>query len=263
MVTIDKEKCVGCGRCVADCIVGNISMQDNKADVAKTCFLCGHCVAICPREAVRIDEYDMADVSEYKADSFMLSATNFLNAVKFRRSVRAFKEEKIPTDKLQRVLQAGRYTPTAVNYQDVRFIVVQEQLEKVKELVWQGWYDFTQELKKTDPARAKLFMRYYKAYQDDPAKDRLFFNAPALLVLAADVPLNAGLAAANVEMMAVAEGLGVMFDGYVVYAINHNQTVRELLQIGEKTVVAAMLMGYPAVNYKRTAPRRAVDAVWL
>ena len=54
--------CTGCGKCVADCIAKNLRIQEKKAVVQKECFLCGHCVSICPYHAVSIPEYDMADV---------------------------------------------------------------------------------------------------------------------------------------------------------------------------------------------------------
>ena len=65
MVTIDSNLCMGCGMCAADCIGKNILIEDGKAVVKKECFLCGHCVAICPVGAVSIPEYDMEDVEEY------------------------------------------------------------------------------------------------------------------------------------------------------------------------------------------------------
>ena len=56
MVIIDQEKCIGCGRCVEDCSVRNLQLQDTKAQVKKECFQCGHCVAICPQNAVTITD---------------------------------------------------------------------------------------------------------------------------------------------------------------------------------------------------------------
>ena len=29
MVIIDKDACIGCGRCVADCIANSLSIEDN------------------------------------------------------------------------------------------------------------------------------------------------------------------------------------------------------------------------------------------
>lgn len=262
MVTIQKERCSGCGQCADDCVANNISLKSGKATVNGACMRCGHCVAICPQNAVRIDEYPMEEVLPYEEKSFSLSPENFLNAIKFRRSIRKFKELPIEKEKLTRVLEAGRYTETAVNYQDVRFILVQERLNEAKPLIWEGWRKFADAMREKEPARAALFMKYYDTFQANPKNDRLFFNAPALLVLAADVPLDGGLAAANIEMMAVAEGLGVLLDGYIVYAINHNPAAKEWLGIGTKQIAAAMLLGYPAVSYRRTAPRRSADIVW-
>ena len=262
MVTIEKKKCLGCGACVADCVAHNLTLEDGVASVKGECMLCGHCVAICPAFAAAIPEYAMEEVEEWQEGAFAVPADNLLRAIKFRRSVRDFQEKTIEPEKLKRILQAGQYTETAVNRQDVRFIVLQNELPKAKALIWEGWKRFALELEKAGDPRADAFMKHYRIYQEDAARDRLFFNAPAVILVAADVPLDGGLAAANMEAVAVAEGLGVLFDGYVVYAIEHSPEAREWLELGEKRLVACMLLGYPGVAYRRTAPRREADIVW-
>ncbi len=54
---IDKDKCIGCGTCVAICPVGAISFEDNKAVIDKNkCIHCGACQASCPVEAIDLDK---------------------------------------------------------------------------------------------------------------------------------------------------------------------------------------------------------------
>ena len=87
---------------------------------------CGHCAALCPKEAVSIPGYDMDDVEIYDKTTFSLEADTLLRAIKFRRSIRDYKPLPIEKEKLQKVLQAGRYTATAKNNQDCHFIFVQK-----------------------------------------------------------------------------------------------------------------------------------------
>ena len=68
MVEINRGACTGCGQCTRDCIAKNLSLREGKAEVSGTCILCGHCVAVCPVNAVSIPEYDMADVEELRQE---------------------------------------------------------------------------------------------------------------------------------------------------------------------------------------------------
>ena len=57
MGPVDKNKCIGCGTCVAICPVEAISFDDNgKAEIDNTkCIRCGACQASCPVEAIKIN----------------------------------------------------------------------------------------------------------------------------------------------------------------------------------------------------------------
>lgn len=261
MVQINQEICIGCGACMEDCPGSAIDMQEGKAKHVIKCIQCGHCVAVCPVRAVSIPKYDMEDIEEYETESFDIQPQNMLHAIKFRRSIRNYKAKKVGEDKVSHLLDAGRYTATAKNQQGTRFVFVQEQLKELKGLVWQEMPGILEQLAKDAPLYAGVFNRFYEKWKKNPKDDNLFFNAPAFLVIAADNPLDGGLAAANVENMAVSDGLGVLYSGYLMRIISSCPALEEWLELEGKAVACCMLIGYPAVSYKRTAPRKKADII--
>ena len=70
-------------------------LDGDKAFVKGDCIECGHCVALCPTGAVSIEGYDMDDVEVYDEDTFKVNPQNLLRAIKFRRSIRFYKDEKV------------------------------------------------------------------------------------------------------------------------------------------------------------------------
>lgn len=262
MVEINKELCIGCGSCVKDCAGRALKVEDGKAVYKKDCIHCGHCVAICPVNAVSIPEYDMEEVEEYDKDTFDIHPVNFLHTVKFRRSIRDFKPEPIEREKLERILNAGRYSATAKNTQGCRFILLKDRLEEFKELVWQEMPKIIETLKETLPDYARAFELFYLKHQKNPKDDTFFFNTTSFLVIATSNPWDGGLAAANIENMAVAEGAGVLYSGYMMRVINASPVLKEWLGIEDTPVSCCMLLGYPKVSYKRTAPRRKGNIDW-
>ena len=138
MVEINRNACTGCGQCISDCIANNLFLREGKAEVSGNCILCGHCVAVCPLNAVSIPEYDMGDVEELSQEQAGLDSDRLLKAIKYRRSVRRFKQKPVSSGDLDMLVQAGRYTATAKNMQDCRFIFVQKELEILKTLIWDG-----------------------------------------------------------------------------------------------------------------------------
>ena len=55
MVQLFKEKCVGCGKCVAMCPQGALELKENKSFLKpQYCIGCGACVSVCPVDALRV-----------------------------------------------------------------------------------------------------------------------------------------------------------------------------------------------------------------
>ena len=260
LIEIDAGRCIGCGKCVADCVGSNLAVEDGIAQVKGRCILCGHCVAICPTAAVSIPGYDMADVEPSAPAGETIDAADLLRAIKSRRSVRSFKPEPVGRQELEFVLQAGRYTATAKNAQGCRFIVVQDGLAELKRLVWDG-IDGLLALPADEKPR---WVKLYKPFLRDACagrQDFLFRDAPAVAYVAAERADDAGLAAQNMELMAAAQGLGVLFNGYLCRASEELPAVRAFLESDERPLQMCLLLGRPVVSYPRTAPRMPGDFI--
>lgn len=74
IITIDEEKCNGCGACAAACHEGAIEMVNGKAKLTREdyCDGLGDCLPACPTDAIRFEEreapaYDEEAVRRAKA----------------------------------------------------------------------------------------------------------------------------------------------------------------------------------------------------
>ncbi|MCI6738438.1 MAG: nitroreductase family protein [Intestinibacter sp.] len=264
MVKIDGSKCIVCESCIYDCFFKALSNEDNKIIVDENkCRNCGHCIAICPQNAVECVDLDMNEVKEYNKEEFYIEDEKILNFIKFRRSTRRFKDEKIKRQEIEKIIEAGRFTPTGGNSQGVSYIVVEDKLKEITKLGLETLNNLGEDILSREIIDENL-SRYannwttgYKKYLENPDDDTyLFFNSKTIVLLVSNSAVDAGLAASNMELMANAMGVGVCFSGYFVRAVNSNKEIRDVLGLeeGQKAQVC-MIMGYPEIEYFRTVPR--------
>lgn len=253
-------------------------MVEGKAEIDNSrCIKCGHCVAICPVAAVSTDDYNMNEVKPFDKESFAVDADNLLNFIKFRRSVRRFKDKKVEKEKILKIIEAGRFTQTSTNSQDVSYKVVTEGLDKLRDLTYESLRkkgeailsasdsDNTSPQSERLKMYAKMWIHSYNEFKKDPAKnDRMFFNAPLAIVVTTPTPINGGLASSNMELMTDALGLGTFFSGFFVVAANDNKEILDFLGIEDsRHIISCLVIGYPDVQYKRTVPRKNAEIKWL
>lgn len=67
-VSIDPEKCTGCGICFKVCIYDGLKMKKDKAEIKQdNCMGCGRCENICPNGAISITIDDFSRIDELVA----------------------------------------------------------------------------------------------------------------------------------------------------------------------------------------------------
>ena len=85
--------------------------------------ICGHCIAVCPHNAVAIDNLGMNEVLELKDVPCDIDPEIFLNHLKARRTIRSFINKTVSADQINMILDAGRFSPTGGNRQMVAYHV--------------------------------------------------------------------------------------------------------------------------------------------
>ena len=77
MVTIDEDKCDGCGLCATACHEGAIQIIDGKAKLISDsyCDGLGDCLGECPLDAITIEEREAVDYDQSAVDAHLTRMT--------------------------------------------------------------------------------------------------------------------------------------------------------------------------------------------
>lgn len=252
-VRIDTDKCIGCGLCVKTCAARNIRLKDKKAEiVSEHCILCGQCTAVCPKEAVSISGYDTEPAR--KTWNAQLNPGEVLDAIRFRRSIRQFQDKKIPKEVIDQILEAGRLTHTAKNKQNVSFVVLDKEKDRIEQMA-------VRIFKKVKPL-AGLFSPMVKRFEID--RHFFFFKAPVVIVVLAEDKTNGILAAQNMEFVAEANGLGMLFSGFFTAAANISRRIRKELRVPKgKKAAMTLVLGYPGIKFLRSTQHEKLDVRYM
>ena len=253
-VIINKDKCIGCGKCIRDCVSEKLKLIDGKAEfMYERCIQCGHCFAICPVNAVTMTNYgEVAEENPVSMEDF--DPDMLLQAMKSRRTIRQFKDQKISDDIVEKIIEAGRYCPTGTNAQDFSFTVIKDDLEF-----------FENESVKLFRNVQKIGGSLVTYIKNTTIDDNFFFKkAPLVIVVNGKGKTSPCLASSYMELMAESLGLGVLYSGFFIACTKLSKKISKALNTPEgHTPVTCLVIGYPDVKYERIPPREKAKINYL
>jgi ferredoxin len=129
-ITIDEEKCTGCGLCVSVCKDFGLKLVTKKVKVSETpcfgCIGCGHCMAICPSNAIEIHgrELSPSDLFDLPDQTKATTYEQLLFLLQRRRSIREFKDIPIENALIAKILDAAKTAPMGLPPSDVNVLIL-------------------------------------------------------------------------------------------------------------------------------------------
>ncbi len=163
---------------------------------------------------------------------------DILETIQIRRSIRSYLERPVEQEKLSRVLEAGRLSPSAANLQPCDFILVQETA-----------------------AKTRLSLAYNRSW---------FSKAPAIIAVCATPAkgwrrsdgeefwkIDAAIAMQTMVLAATAEGLGTCWIGAF-----DEEKAKAALDVPQGVRVVAMTpIGYPAEMPAQPMIRKSLSEI--
>lgn len=166
---------------------------------------------------------------------------------KMRVNVRKFSSKQVEQDKIDKILEAGRWAPTAVNGQPQRILVLntEEQLEKVRRFCTYGYSRKYAEL---------------AGECSDGERNVYYYGAPLVLFICYDRracwvhpetgapsgPTDAVIVATHMMLEAASLGLGTVWISYF-----DGDKAKNLLHVpADYEPVSMLYAGYPAEDFK-------------
>lgn len=260
MITINESKCIKCGKCSNTCVMNVIQKKNENYELNNSiCIECGQCLAICPKQAIELIGYDNNEVIQYDVNTFSIDEDSFLNFIKFRRSIRKYENKKVERYKIEKLLEAGRFSATGCNTQDVEYVIIDKEIENVKAKIWDSLYIHAKKNNNED-----LIKRYISYKNKTENEDTLFYGGQQVVIILSERVINGAIAVSKIELMASAMGLGTLYCAYARSGILEDMELKKYFGIdGKKQLVACMVIGYPDIKYLRTVPRKRVKVKWI
>ncbi|MHA1680815.1 MAG: nitroreductase family protein [Promethearchaeota archaeon] len=272
-IVVNKGTCNRCGLCGKTC--NWIEFDDEgyprvKNEIA--CIDCGHCVAVCPVNALSNQRMDGNQFKTVVDPGISIEA--FTHLTRNRRSTRNFKKRGVERQHLDQLLHCVRYIPTGSNKQGLEYHVVEDPrvLEEIEQFMADK-FEFTYKManifrfmaSKEDRIRLQLQINAWKERGDTYLR-----GAPCLLVIHTPKKYfgisawDAGIASHNIDLAAQTLGMGTLLNGFFVSICRYFKKLKKIAGLPVSTnVFAAMLLGYPDITYKRTVARKQLKITYL
>ena len=254
-ITINEERCIGCGMCVKDCFMGCLVLDENKhprygENGEARCAGCQHCMAVCPKGALSFGGIDPDECTEVA----MGNPDELLTLIKSRRSVRQFRKTEVPREQLEQIRDMLAYPPTGGNAPSLHIAIIgsRAKMEEIATLA----YD--EASKSNDP-----LLQFAAQHKED---DIIYRHAPAMIIVSVDPKtVVAGcdtvdpiIALSYAELYANSLGLGTLWDDMAMYIGKHSPAVSKAYGIPEGDEISfVLLLGVPSIRYKRTPKKEA------
>ena len=252
IIGIDLKSCTKCKLCLKDCpalcFKWYEEVENIQFDNSRGCLLCGHCIAVCPENAI-LYENMKGDPLNFEKDQDPIGNLSyevlhpFLRA---KRSIRQYKNKKVPKDIVDKVVESMRYACTGANIRTLKCLIISDE-EKIK-LLSDSIIDFIAlETPETNLIKKR-----------NMGIDPIFYHAPLVVIFYSNNQwnvTNATIAMTFGMLSAQSLGLGSCWIGYAHGVLMENSEIR-IKQTGIETyILGVMTLGYPAVKYPRAPPR--------
>jgi nitroreductase len=164
-------------------------------------------------------------------------------AIKSRRSVRAYKPQMVEREIIEELLEAAVLAPTATNAQPWTFVVIQGA-EKLHQISIRAKMQLLE-----SQGDAEWFARYKDRVSQ--SEFNMFYGAPAIIVIYCKPRGFVGeydccLAAENLMLTARDKGLGTCWIGFSGGYFDTPEAKKELGVPLDYKAVAPIIVGYPA-----------------
>ena len=263
LFTVEPQKCVRCGTCVAACPSGLLDKKEKDScptpieQAEQFCIHCGHCVSICPKGALSLIDMKPEDCPTIIKELCKLSPEHVEQFLRFRRSIRNYKETPVPKDILARLIEIARYAPTGGNRQPVHWLVL-DKPERFAALV----VDWMRIMVKQQPEFALPLQwdRVVSAWEQ--GINRITRGAPHLVIVHATKGERTAqpastIALTNLALAAPAFNLGTCWSGYINTAASVYPPLGEALGLpSDHEPFGSMAIGFPKFAYHRLPLRK-------
>jgi nitroreductase len=201
-----------------------------------------------------------------------------IETIKRRRSVRSYKPDSVPRELIEAIIDAANWAPTGLNYQQWRFVVVEDPTFRQKLIAaalptWRkaigGWIDSQNEYVREYPT--DLFPRCLgwppQSYEDTlcqakDMEDGTYWGAPVVIFCIGSAAQECAMACENMMIAATALGLGSCAVGFGAQVTRDPEIVEALELKDNERIFGPMVFGHPEI-IPEPPPKRPPVVKWL
>jgi NAD-dependent dihydropyrimidine dehydrogenase PreA subunit/nitroreductase len=276
VVTIEQDKCTGCGICVRICHEHCMSVRTGKIHIDyASCSTCTQCIAACPEQALA---WDRVPPTVFNAKR-LPTPEQMDELLKQRRTVRHFGADPISRSVLETLASYGAYAPTHSHNFGMLIIddnsimdIMDKALTKYSSMIYRLLFKpkvIYWLMKLFAPSMKEEYFRGKTKLEAAVKRGSVLRSRPSAFIAvigSKHTPLNlesAQYVVYNMTLVAQAKGLGCRNLVGNQAILNRNTSFRKAVNLNRADRIFGLVgIGHPSVEYRNKVEGRRLPVQW-